>query len=145
MEPLKRCAGLCVQACVRRPVCAGLCVQYNALSGTGTVPHTQLSHTSLRGFKSQHRLQLAHNKAALLTLNCTPRTNINNMHESLSWLRVEEKLTTSLLDFFFKKHFVCWKCLTTCIIYLHTLWTDIHTPPDTPLWVSSLYPKQKLI
>jgi hypothetical protein len=34
------------------------------------------------------------------------------------------------------------KCLTTCIIYLHTLQTDIHTPADTPLWVSELYPNQ---
>jgi hypothetical protein len=45
------------------------------------------------------KLQLAQKKAAHLTLNWKHRTNINNMHDSLSWLMVEEKLATSLLLF----------------------------------------------
>ena len=90
--------------------------------------------------KTKAKLQPDQNKAAHFALNCTHRPNITNMHNSLSWLRVDEKLTTSLAE-----TFLCWKCLTTCIIYLHTLQTDIDTPPDTPLWVSSLYPNQKQV
>ncbi|KAK6320212.1 hypothetical protein J4Q44_G00093190 [Coregonus suidteri] len=37
------------------------------------------------------KMHLAQNRAARLALNCTNRTNINNMHASLSWLRVEER------------------------------------------------------
>jgi hypothetical protein len=35
-------------------------------------------------------LTVAQNKAERLALNWTHRTNIINMHDSLSWLRVEE-------------------------------------------------------
>jgi hypothetical protein len=58
-------------------------------------------------------LQPAHSRAAGLALTCTYRTHIINMQDRLSWLRVEEKLTTSRL--------------TTCMSYLRTL----PTPPDT--------------
>jgi hypothetical protein len=44
-------------------------------------------------------LQLAQNREARLGLGCTPRANINNMHVNLSWLKVEERLTSSLLVF----------------------------------------------
>jgi hypothetical protein len=44
-------------------------------------------------------LQLAQNRVALLALGCTQRANINNMHVNLSWLKVEERLTSSLLLF----------------------------------------------
>jgi hypothetical protein len=38
--------------------------------------------------KDLAKLQLPQNRAAHLALNWTYRTNINNMHTSLSWLRV---------------------------------------------------------
>ena len=44
-------------------------------------------------------LQLAQNRAARLALGCTQRANINNTHVNLSWLKVEERLTSSLLLF----------------------------------------------
>ena len=43
------------------------------------------------------KLQLAQNSAARLALQCNQRANMNTMHASLSWLRVEERLTASLL------------------------------------------------
>jgi hypothetical protein len=45
------------------------------------------------------KLQLVQNRAARLALGCTQRANINNMHVTLSWLKVEERLTSSLLVF----------------------------------------------
>ena len=45
------------------------------------------------------KLQLAQNRAAQLALKCTWRANINNMHVNPSWLKVEERLTLSLLVF----------------------------------------------
>jgi hypothetical protein len=49
--------------------------------------------------KDLGKLQLAQNRAARLALGCTQRANINNMHVNLSWLKVEERLTSSLLLF----------------------------------------------
>ena len=43
------------------------------------------------------KLQLAQNRAARLALKSTRRANINDMHVNLSWLKVEERLTSSLL------------------------------------------------
>ena len=43
------------------------------------------------------KLQLAQNRAACFALICSQRADINTMHASLSWLRVEESLTASLL------------------------------------------------
>ena len=34
-----------------------------------------------------------------MTLVCTQRANINNMHVNLSWLKVKERMTSSLLLF----------------------------------------------
>ena len=45
------------------------------------------------------KLQWSQNRAAWLALKCKQRANINNMHVHLSWLKVEERLTTSLLVF----------------------------------------------
>ena len=45
------------------------------------------------------KLQLAKNRALRLDLHCNQRADINTMHASLSWLRVEERLTASLLLF----------------------------------------------
>jgi hypothetical protein len=49
--------------------------------------------------KDLGKLQLAQNRAAWLALGCTQRANINNMRANLSWLKVEERLTSSLLVF----------------------------------------------
>lgn len=63
-------------------------------------PSWLLSDNMVRCIKKDlAKLRLAQNKAAHLALNCTHRTNINNMHASLSWFRVEEKLTPCLLVF----------------------------------------------
>jgi hypothetical protein len=43
------------------------------------------------------KLQLAQNRVARLALGSTHRANINNMHVNLSWLKVEERLTSSLV------------------------------------------------
>ena len=44
-------------------------------------------------------LQLAQQSAAQLAFGCTQRANINKMYVNLSWLKVEERLTSSLLVF----------------------------------------------
>ena len=49
--------------------------------------------------KGQVKLQLTQNRAARFALNCNQRADINTIHTSLSWLRVEERLTASLLIF----------------------------------------------
>ena len=43
------------------------------------------------------KLHLDQNRAARYALHCNQRADINTMHVSLSWLRVEERLTASLL------------------------------------------------
>ena len=43
------------------------------------------------------KLQLAQNRATCLALGCTRGANINDMHVNLSWLKVRERLTLSLL------------------------------------------------
>jgi hypothetical protein len=45
------------------------------------------------------KLQMTQNRAARLALGRTQRANINSMHVGLSWLKVEERLTSSLLVF----------------------------------------------
>ena len=45
------------------------------------------------------KLQLGQNREARLALISTWRDNINGMHVNLSWLKVEERLTSSLLIF----------------------------------------------
>jgi hypothetical protein len=45
------------------------------------------------------QFQLVQNKAARITLRCTRSECASNMHVSLSWFKVEEKLTASLLVF----------------------------------------------
>jgi hypothetical protein len=49
--------------------------------------------------KDLGKLQLVQDRAARLALGCTQRANINNMLVNLSWLKVEERLTSSLLVF----------------------------------------------
>ena len=45
------------------------------------------------------KLQQVQNGAAKLALKCTQRANINNMHDQLSWLKVDVRLKASLLSF----------------------------------------------
>ena len=45
------------------------------------------------------KFQLAQNRAGRLALKCTWRDDMNYMHVNLSWLKVEERLTSSLLFF----------------------------------------------
>ena len=48
---------------------------------------------------TKKELKLDQNRAAWLTLGRTQKANINNMHVNLSWLKVEERLTSSILSF----------------------------------------------
>jgi hypothetical protein len=45
------------------------------------------------------KLQLVQNRAPRLGLGCTQRAKMNHMHVNLSWLNVEERLTSSVLLF----------------------------------------------
>lgn len=45
------------------------------------------------------KLQRVQNRAARLALNCTQRANIDTMYRHLSWLKVDKRLTLSLLIF----------------------------------------------
>jgi hypothetical protein len=57
-----------------------------------------LSSHMVRCYKTDlAKLQLAQNRGARLAFHCNVRANINNMHASLSWIRVEERLTALLL------------------------------------------------
>ena len=49
--------------------------------------------------KDLGKLQLVQNRTALLAIKSTWRANINDMHVNLSWLKVEERLKSSLLVF----------------------------------------------
>lgn len=49
--------------------------------------------------KDLGKLQLAQNRAARLALRCTLRSSVNNMHVRLSWMKVTDRLTASLLVF----------------------------------------------
>ena len=50
--------------------------------------------------KYLHRFQIAQNKAARLALRCNIRSNTLLIHQNLSWLLVEQRLTASLAAFF---------------------------------------------
>ena len=50
------------------------------------------------------KLQLAQNRAARLALHCNQRADINTMHASLSWLRIEE---TDCITYFYKETLMC--------------------------------------
>jgi hypothetical protein len=74
-------------------------------------------------------LQLVQNRAARLALGCTQRANVNNMHVNLSWLKVEERLTSSLLVFM---RGIDMLNAPSCLSQTH-----MHTPQDMPQEVSS--------
>ena len=48
-----------------------------------------------------NRLQIAQNRAARLALRCSSRRNVNQMHEALSWMTVDQRLAYSLTTFLF--------------------------------------------
>ena len=73
------------------------------------------------------KLQLAQNRAAHLALHCNQRVDINTMHASLSWLRVEERLTALKIP-----KFVSWVCL-------HTHSSDTHTYPTRHATTRTLF------
>jgi hypothetical protein len=49
--------------------------------------------------KDMGKLQLVQNRAAHMALRCTQRVNVSDVHVSLSWFNVKERLTASLLVF----------------------------------------------
>ena len=67
-----------------------------ALSTRQVLQALVLSHLDCCQVPQSGQLQ---NRAARLALKCTGRADIYNMHVNLSWLKVEERLTTSLLVF----------------------------------------------
>ena len=86
--------------------------------------------------KDLGKLQSAQNRAALLALGCTQRAN-NNMHVNLSWLKVEESLTSSLLVF------VRGIDMLKAPSGLFNRLAPMHTPQDIPPVVSSQSPSSE--
>ena len=72
------------------------------------------------------KLRLAQDRAAHLALHCNQRANINTMHASLSWLRVEERLTASFLIFIRNIHLLN---IPSCLHRQLTHSSDTHTYP----------------
>ena len=70
-------------------------------------------------------LQLAQNRVACLAVHYNQRANINTMHASLSWLRVEGRRTASLI--FIRNINV--SIITNCLHSQLTQSTDTHTYP----------------
>ena len=78
--------------------------------------------------KDPVKLQLAQNRAAHFALNCNQRADINTMHASLSWLRVKERLTASLVLFIRNINVLeIQNCLHSQLTYS----TDTHLPHQT--------------
>ena len=71
--------------------------------------------------KDLHKLQIAQNKAARLALKCNIRLNTQLIHQNLSWLLVEQRLTASLAVFFRN---ICLNKKPNC------LYTNIHYTCD---------------
>jgi hypothetical protein len=74
------------------------------------------------------KLQLAQNRVARLALHCNQRANINTMHSSLYCLKVEERLTASLLVFIRNIDVLE---ITSCLHSQFTHSTDTHLPHQT--------------
>ena len=68
------------------------------------------------------KLQLAQNRAACFALNCNQRADINTMHASLSWLRVEERLIIFIRNINVLK-------ISNCLHSQLTYSSDTHTYP----------------
>ena len=54
---------------------------------------------SSASMNDMQKLQVVQNKAALCALNCSYRTNVKDMHDSLGWLTVSQRATYFLLNF----------------------------------------------
>ena len=78
---------------------------------------------SSAGRKYLVKLQLAQDKGARFALNCNQRADINTMHASLSWLRVEERPNASLLVFIRNIHVLK---IQNCLHSQHTHSSDTH-------------------
>ena len=76
--------------------------------------------------KDLAKQQLAQMREALLALNYTNITNFNNMHDSFSWLRVDERFTASLLVFM--RNITVMK-IPDCLHNQITFSSDTHTYP----------------
>ena len=72
------------------------------------------------------KLQRAQNRGARVAFGCTIRANINNNHNQLGWLKVEERLKTSLLSFV--KDIFHLK-IPDCLYEQLTLCDDTHSYP----------------
>ena len=83
---------------------------------------------------------LAQNRAARFALNHIQMADINTMHASLSWLRVEERLTASFLIFIRIVNVEI-----VCVVNLHTALTHTLIPPDMPPGVFSQSPNPEQI
>ena len=72
------------------------------------------------------QLQWVQNGAVRLAVKCTPRANMNNMHDKLSWLKVDVRLKASLLSFIKNMN-----TLTNpdCLFRQLTLSSNVHTYP----------------
>ena len=81
------------------------------------------------------KVQLPQKRATQLALKCTWRANINNIHVNLSWLKVEEKLTSSLPDFIRR-----FDMLNSLMFLFKLPQAPMHTPQDMPPKVSSKSP-----
>ena len=80
--------------------------------------------------------QLTQNRAVRLALKCTRRANINHMHVNISWLTVEERLTSSLLVFVRSVDMLnALSCLFKLLVQ-----TPMHTPQDMSSEVSEQSP-----
>ena len=83
-----------------------LCLLDISVDQTGPIQALVLLHLdycpavwSCKAKKDIGELQLVQNRAARIELRCTQRVNVSNMHVSVSWLKVEERLTASLLRY----------------------------------------------
>ena len=75
--------------------------------------------------KDLGKVQLIKDRATRLALKCTRRANINDMHVNLSWLKVEERLTSSLLVFVSVHKLNAQRCLFKLLAHN----SDTHAQP----------------
>ena len=93
-------------------------INCTSCSGSGLVPSWVIWSSAAK--KNLVKLQMPYKRAARLALNCTYRTN---KQAGLSWLRVDERSTASLLVFMRILFFLDCPCLSVyqCLIHCHVL------------------------
>ena len=77
--------------------------------------------------KDLDKLLLAQNRVARLSLHCIKRANINTMHASLSWLRVEERQAVSQFFLYIRNNNVL--KIPNCLHSQLTHSSNTHTYP----------------